>query len=151
MPFNLHYYFLYSIAAAGRLQTFNRDLQNIQVYYRSKRSLHSSSGLLPFLKTSLFMLLLQPGTRITELSFVQMHQLWTLGRRYLGLQSSNSQPNCFWDGVSRHTAVVCPQAHTVSLPGLCLAHLPTSISSSLGQSTHCSLKQEVPKMWSDSL
>lgn len=40
----------------------NRDLKNIQIYYRSKPSLHSFFYLLLVLKTTLAMLLLQPGT-----------------------------------------------------------------------------------------
>lgn len=78
MPFNLHYYFLHSIATAGRLQSFNRDLQNIQIYNRSKPSLHNFGCLLLLLNTSLAVLGL-------ELGFVQMLQLWMLGRCYLGL------------------------------------------------------------------
>lgn len=54
----------------------NRDLQNIQTYYRSNPSLSSFSCLFPLLKTPLAMLLLQPGTGAE----VQTHQLWTLRR-----------------------------------------------------------------------
>lgn len=83
----------------------NRDLQNIQIYYRSKTSLCSFSCLLPLLKTALVTLQLQPGTgaellpMLTAMETVETLTWFTV--------SSNSETSLFWEGVTRHTLLRC--------------------------------------------
>lgn len=114
MPFNLHYYFLHSIAAAGRLQSFDRDLQNIQIYNRSKPSLHNFNCLLPLLNTSLAVLLLYPGTKSELRPNASAMDAGEMLSWFI--VSFNSETSSFWKSVTRHATVVCP---TDTLP-LCL-------------------------------
>lgn len=83
----------------------NRDLQNIQIYYRSKPSLCSFSCLLPLLKTALVMLLLQPGTGAELLSILTVMDMVEMLTWFI--VSPNSESNPFWEGVTRHTLLRC--------------------------------------------
>lgn len=98
----------------------NRDLQNIQTYYRSKPSLCSFICLLPVLKTTLAMLLLQLQTATELLSKFTKYGCWV---------PSKSETSWFWEGMTKHMAARCavdalPLCLDFALP-MCL-HWPLS-------------------------
>lgn len=100
----------------------NSDLQNIQMYYRSKPSLCFFSCLLPLLKAALAKLLLQPGCGAELLSKLTAMDTGKKLTWFIG--SLNSETNPFQEGVTRHDALAHPE-DAQPLPRLCLAHTAT--------------------------
>lgn len=77
----------------------NRDLQNIQIYYRSKPSLCFFSCLLPLLKAALAMLLLQPGCGAELLSKPTAMDTGKMLNQFI--VSLESETNPFQEGVNK--------------------------------------------------
>lgn len=83
----------------------NRDLKNIQIFYRSKPLLCSLFCLLLVLKTTLAVLLPHPGTGADPLSNTptrSTEDMLTCFRK-----PSNPETNPFWGHVTTHPAI-CP-------------------------------------------
>jgi len=112
MPFNLHYYFLHSIATAGRLQSLIETFE-IFKYITDQNlpcalSVASFHSVKPLWLRFCFSLELELSC-CPSLSTMDAEEILTWF-----IVSCNSETSPFQEGVTRHTTVVCPEMHCLS-------------------------------------